>query len=233
MQQLYKYLFLNNAYKVLAFRFFWGVPAIIYTNAFYWNLTTGNSKEIYQSIPLWDADLKTDQLADFTAYGPWTRRLGLQYTGTSPLKVENYNAVSVDYDVFDPSLFNLPKPPVGCKPALIVSNLTVTRVGSAIRLKGTISDGTAGTTPAVCDALATRINQATLVLPSQQNVSSVYTAASPLKLNTITALKSAAFSLDFHAPVAVAAGTHVTIKLSYSCGGFKSTLVSFPNLVVQ
>jgi hypothetical protein len=210
-----------------------GVPTFVYTNKAFWNALTGNSKEI-QGVHLWDADpntIPTQSLGGFTLFGAWTQRLGRQWTPPPGVNLGNPPFL-VDRDVFDPALFALPQPPVGCKPALFVSDLSLSRLGTELVLSGTLSNDaraySAGTSfPPVCDALAARINEATLLIPGQPVISSGYSMDNPLKLKTIRASNGppfppgTPFTIVFSPSASIASGTLVAVHLSLSCGGLK------------
>jgi hypothetical protein len=217
----------------------YGVPSIIYTNKVYWNALTGGSTEI-QGIPLWDADSSTiplQSLGGFNGYGGWTQRLGRQWS-TPPGVLLGTPRILVDRDVFDATLLSLPRPAGGCKAAISVGNLSIGHLGNALVLSGNIyNDGRnfnpSTSHPPICPALATRINQATLLISGVSPISGLQSSAPinsevPLMLNTIPTNGSAGFVITFLPPVSVASGTEVAVHLSVSCGGVK-----FPALSIR
>lgn len=226
-----------------------GVPAIIYTNETYWDALTGDSQEI-QGVYLWDADPNTvpkQSLAGFAPYGPWTQRLARQWTASPGVNLPSGSnpavpPVTVDQDVFDSILFALFKPPEECKPALFVSDLVLIRNGNSLVLSGTIyNDGRAyaplSTYPPVCDALATRINEATLLIPGSAATPGTskgvfLSSQTPFLCNTIKAFVSSPFTITFTPPLSVPSGTEVAVRLSLSCGGLKVPARSYRLVVL-
>ena len=235
-----------------------GVPALIYTRPGFWGApgvpgfppaesVANNSDEISgASVPLWDARqtgplsaLDQSLQGNFTPYGDWQSRMGRQWdidTDSNPVTLEEE---SVDLDVFDPRAFSLASPPIGCKPALFVSNLSLTRSsGGGLVLNGTVYNdarayGTLSSYPPICDALAARITQATLLVPGLPPTSSFYSVEIPYKLKTIPAFSTtgASFAIGFSPSASIASGTLVDGQLSLSCGGGRFTF-SFRNLTV-
>jgi GH25 family lysozyme M1 (1,4-beta-N-acetylmuramidase) len=81
-----------------------GVHPVIYTSRSQWAAIMGGSTD-FKDVDLWDAvyplsrgpgDWPTDLTPGFVPYGGWSRRIGWQWRGTTPLFGE-----SVDLNVFD------------------------------------------------------------------------------------------------------------------------------------
>ena len=211
-----------------------GIPAIIYTRngaSQHWKYLTGNSKEI-QGVPLWDVDpinpgapykiITSDDpvqptLDGFSGYGGFTTRIGRQYVLSIPKHpAPNLEGIGVDEDIFDPSAFSLPKPPIGCMPALSITEL-LSRSGSNLVVTGTLNDNAPSSAP-LSDALATRITAATLTTATGRTLPVSTTTALPIRLNTIPVGGGALFQLTFPAPVG-ATGTRVVLRIQGTYGG--------------
>jgi Protein of unknown function (DUF642)/Lectin C-type domain len=228
-----------------------GIPAVIYTSREYWTWTQylNNTSEIQPKpplwdIPLWDADgpqygepiqtiLQYNQyqanatLSGFTPpYGPWTDRQGRQYVIDSPPgHINKLNNVECDLDVFDPGIFTLPRPPLGCKPGFRIANPSVSRrQDGSIALRGSVFNDSPSVGHELCPALATRINsgivQIGLTASSFQD---------SIKLGTIdvTAGTHKDFTIILPFPSSPPAGSIASVHLSLSCGGVSRSDFSF------
>lgn len=191
-----------------------GVPALIYTNAYYWNTITGNTLEI-QNVPLWhpllqsaSAPAPADLATGFVPFGPWNARLGRQYFFDIFLQ-----GIKTDLNVFDSAAFSLPIP-TG-RPSVRVGAQTpiATRSGSNATIRLAL------TNTGSSDALACRVTGATLT-PTRANPATL-TSALPVKLLTLAPNGTANFVLSF--ANARAGANVVRLTGTYGGGTFAAT----------
>jgi hypothetical protein len=224
-----------------------GVPAAIYVNRDDWSRFTKSAESPFGTleiqplpplwdIPLWNASRGPATLTPFAPFGPWTQRLGRQYVLRTTLE-----DVQCDFDVFNPRLFALPRPPVGCRPQLRIDKPTLApgQPKPNFEFTGVVVNDVPPSR-LLCPALATRIDAADMVFldasgkevdvkgfRNTNGTLAQLTLENPLMLNTLPVGapvgESGKFTIEFPFnstyPTPPSPGAVVAIQLSLSCAG--------------
>jgi hypothetical protein len=194
-----------------------GVPAVIYTTSRYWKELAGNEAVDFDaSIPLWDAQSGTDTLENFIPYGPWTQRLGRQYSLDQDLA-----GLGVDYNVFDTRIWKMERPPLNCTPA-ITARPTIVENGTEIELHLVIGNDAAENGSPACKALACRLTSVTFQCGSTAVQASangiLITPDSPLKMGVLD-VGALTPAVEITVPKGNLELATLKVQFDFSCGG--------------